>query len=421
MYLDRDIQRDTDRLEYVKKILDEMQEIPTTAQLEAMANYILYGKDTEGKNAVQRREITDTEKKNKTWTRKDEENLSLDAMLEVPGADQLHFQDFQKRNPYVKKLTPITTDDLDIPGMADLRDGIQYLARVLAIAQGKIPHEEGDPVLSNSQHIYILQHWLIDLRRHQYYLKDAYRPAIHFQTVPTPRPQKIDFTQDSFYWIAPEEYERRRQESLLPLPDPEWNEDHTAVKWIIQRQTVDFTNPAHIRALFDFYSDIYEQDWEDPYSWGRILLMDFDALVDRCNFSEERLYILIRKIDKATVEQIVGEIKEKFGLGYAPSHVSSIINKELPQKIALLAEREKMQFETPLAEKKKCKKCGNYFPANTLFFGRHTSRPDGLTLLCKGCERLRRIERGEQTNYDRRYRSQKDAIMLKMPTNVTPK
>ena len=63
MYLNRDIQRDTDRLEYVKKILDEMQEIPTPLQLEEMANYILYGKDTEGKNAVQRREITDTEKK----------------------------------------------------------------------------------------------------------------------------------------------------------------------------------------------------------------------------------------------------------------------------------------------------------------------------------------------------------------------
>ena len=53
----------------------------TDDELETIANYILWGKDSEGMNCTQRGEIQ-IETRNKTWQRDDTE--SLDAMMESP-------------------------------------------------------------------------------------------------------------------------------------------------------------------------------------------------------------------------------------------------------------------------------------------------------------------------------------------------
>ena len=58
--LNYDIERDTDRLQAVRNILDQLTNDPSQNELEQMANYILYGKDENGKNAVQRKEATDS-------------------------------------------------------------------------------------------------------------------------------------------------------------------------------------------------------------------------------------------------------------------------------------------------------------------------------------------------------------------------
>lgn len=61
--LDYSIERDLDRLHAIEDILDTLDTKPTNAELEQMASYILYGKDEEGKNAVQRGETTDSNKR----------------------------------------------------------------------------------------------------------------------------------------------------------------------------------------------------------------------------------------------------------------------------------------------------------------------------------------------------------------------
>jgi hypothetical protein len=53
----------------------------TEDELETIANYILWGKDSDGLNVTQRGEIQ-IETRNKTWQRDDTE--SLDAMMESP-------------------------------------------------------------------------------------------------------------------------------------------------------------------------------------------------------------------------------------------------------------------------------------------------------------------------------------------------
>lgn len=57
--LDFSIVRDTDRLAAVNEILDTLSTNPTPTELEQMASYILYGKDENGKNSIQRNETID--------------------------------------------------------------------------------------------------------------------------------------------------------------------------------------------------------------------------------------------------------------------------------------------------------------------------------------------------------------------------
>ena len=57
--LDYSIERDTDRLQAVENILNGLERDPSPTDLEQMASYILYGKDENGKNSIERNETTD--------------------------------------------------------------------------------------------------------------------------------------------------------------------------------------------------------------------------------------------------------------------------------------------------------------------------------------------------------------------------
>ena len=87
--LDYSIERDTDRLKAVEDILDKLEKNPSPTELEQMGSYILYGKDENGKNAYQRGEMLRDARYN-SYKTKDDENISLDAILENPLADQTY-------------------------------------------------------------------------------------------------------------------------------------------------------------------------------------------------------------------------------------------------------------------------------------------------------------------------------------------
>ena len=86
--LDFSIVRDTDRLHAVEEILDKLDTDPSATELEQMASYILYGKDEEGKNSIQRNETIDKDKRYKSYKTKDDKVQSLDEIMETPGFDE---------------------------------------------------------------------------------------------------------------------------------------------------------------------------------------------------------------------------------------------------------------------------------------------------------------------------------------------
>jgi hypothetical protein len=86
--------------------------------------------------------------------------------------------------------------------MRDLWQSIERIEKLVAINEGKLPPDENTYFLPDSYRLYQLKHQLADLRKHQYYLKDAYKPTIHFMAADKPRAQFVDWTADSFYWVT---------------------------------------------------------------------------------------------------------------------------------------------------------------------------------------------------------------------------
>ena len=181
-------------------------------QLEKLADYILYGKDSQKlTNLVQQKRILKPQTIHSSYNKKTAE--SLDALQESPDfpAQEANLKPYEEKNSYtnprptIKRPSPDGTDcgDSDIPGMVELWDSIDRLERQLRIWHGQTQPatEEEKAILTtwNSLLAYRKNHLLIDLRKHQYYLKNYYKPIIpaHHSF---PHTTPINWFSNAGYW-----------------------------------------------------------------------------------------------------------------------------------------------------------------------------------------------------------------------------
>lgn len=416
------IERDVDRLAAVKDILDKLEKNPSPSDLELMANYILYGKDENGLNAVQRGEIIAGNTRYNSYRRKDDKLLSLDAMLENPMTNQQelkpsnqrdvyrHIKPSIKRPKYDKKTGElIDIGDGDIPGMQELWDCIDEMEHWIAVLEGKVPPREDDLLFDNSYRLYQLKHSLIDIRRHQYYLRDAYKPTLHFLDIDHPKHQYIDWTCDSYYWMTIDEWHRKVDGALVHTISKNLDDYETRtrdgtieVKWMVREHTFDWENFLHVRELMGHYSNLYDQMYDKIDTYARTLIFDFERYRAMCHFTELREFLVEEKITGVPYTQILADVQQVFGIKYNENHLCSILANELPKTIALTAKKHRLLLETPKEKCKVCFRCKRLLPRDPVFFARNRSHKDGFCSNCKECEKQKRIEKGEQSTYDRR-------------------
>ena len=420
--LDFSIERDSDRLKAVEEILDTLNTDPTATELEQMASYILYGKDENGQNAIQRNETIDKDKRYKSYKTKDDKVQSLDEMMEAPGFDEQQVRSAYKRDSYTVPRPTISRPkfdkntgemidpgDSDVPGMQEQWEIIDRWQHMLDVAQGKVPPREGDTIISDSYRIYQLKHNLIDIRKHQYYLKDSYKPTIHFQNLDHPKTQFYDWCGDSFYWIPYDTWKQRVDRSYTSrishnIKDYETRgkDNNLEVKWVVCEHTFDWEDPKHVRALLNNYHTLYENLHDKLDTYGRTLLWDFDRYVTFCGFSEMRLFFIELRKAGLSYEDILEEMRAEYAMEYSPNYLVSIISTEIPNRIAKVAKMLRLEHDTPDDQKKKCIHCEKVYPADPLFFSRNNSHKDGLSNTCKQCDRESRIKRGVISNGDLR-------------------
>ena len=91
-------------------------------------------------------------------------------------------------------------------------------------------------------------------------------------------------------------------------------------------------------------------------------------------------------------------MEAQYGITYNENHLSEIVAREIPEKIAAAATKHRLILETPKDQLKRCYQCGRWLPRNKLFYARNSTRKDGFSSNCKDCERLKRIERKGSAN-----------------------
>lgn len=240
--------------------------------------------------------------------------------------------------------------------MRQLREAIKYWEKRLAVAP---PGRER----------YIIKHTIIDLRKDQYVLKNAYRRPISLNKLTRSKcyAQMDDsFTFDADGYVVP--------------------------------RGVSFANPKIIAAILQNYSGLKEAAWGEFEKDVWYLMHDFDILADKA-LRDYPLYdrLVEYKIDGLRNLEIQEKLQAEFGIKHSVEYISNLWRNKIPNMIASYAEDEILDNYYLNEEKgryKTCTRCGQVKLAHPKYFSKNPGTRDGLYSICKAC----RAKKGGKPN-----------------------
>ena len=286
-----------------------------------------------------------------------------------------------------------------IPGMKELWAEIEYLDKVMAMNQGKIPWEEGFPKLTQ-QKLYLLKHHLIQIKTQQYYLYDSYYPT--FQTQPNRMEAHRTIDQQQLnYPVLPRGVMREENDIDFRFPrngaynDIKIYSDEDIEQWEKEKKRYfDFRNPDHLYQLILNYWDIKAENSRRPESPLHNLIWTLDFYIEKADLSEQQRFIVECKKRRFGNKEIKDALFQKLGISHQENYISTIWNKSLK----LIGEAAELNYDEYLCRNydkawKVCTKCGRELLRDPRNFVRKAKALDGLTNKCKECDR--RARRGE--------------------------
>ena len=415
--------------EYVQR--PEFIRAPLTEdELETIANYILWGKDPDGMNAVQKGEFS-IETRNKTWQRDDTE--SLDAMMESPT-----FNEASLRRP-TEARTKIAREVFDRnealaqcpPHMKPVFE--ELFARIdkleLSIHWYEFDHgkrkEEPRSALQKrftpeevcaarktaatwNQYKYLKQrHLIVELRREQFTLRDSYieRHLRHTPPEPDLDPVNLDFGAEIPVFpigLLGEPFSELVFKQLHDLNPHTYTEKEldtlTHLYWKKKDQVrpvlfFDFGELEHVYELFGQLNEIEEDLDTLPLESNMKKLLDtlkyYIALTD---LNEVQCEILDLKINKVKNQDIADQINKKYGKSYTANYISTIFRQKIIPQINEMAQFHALIIENMCFEEnfKKCNGCGEWLLIDAQNFVRKSRSKDGFSTKCKKCDRADR-------------------------------
>ena len=379
-----------------------------------MADYILFGKDEKYLSARDRKEITQPKRRFNSYLTKDEKNESLDKLMEDPiiapeienkvASPRSNYKVVKpeiKRPKYDKDGNLIDAGDSDVPGMVELWERIDVLQERLDMYKGKIPPNDyvrNHPM--TAYQIYKFGHHLIDIRRHQYYLKDAYKPAIHFFNVPTPTKIEPDFNCNTGLWLTPEQWcKRKRNPKPFDLAQPALEDapenEEGLLYWKISDNKIDYENPDHILAILDNYVNLLKHSYDKPYSNVGALLFDIEHFVEESDLDDIEQFLLEQRVAHRNMFLIMNMLRAE-DIQLSELQIRNLIRVQIPKKLAKTATRLRLESDLKMGriEGLECSKCHQILPKDPFYFSRSRDKRTGYCSQCKECQRASRERRG---------------------------
>jgi len=213
---------------------------------------------------------------------------------------------------------------------------------------------------------YIIKATLIELRKDQYIIKNAYRRPIVFNKITRSKP-------------------------IIPLNDEVTVDSEGNVVY----SGVSLLDPNVCSAILCNYSKLKEDSWEDFEGDTWYLIYDFEQTCDKA-LEEYPMYqrLLELKIDGVQNTDIQLILQQEFGIKHSIEYISALWRKKIPQLIASAAEDNFLNWyytEEKPGRFKRCSRCGEVKLAHGKYFSINKTSKDGFYSICKKCRNKKRI------------------------------
>ena len=264
------------------------------------------------------------------------------------GEDGIYNLISENKNQIFQPKVTITKKDLEeIEPLRQLREAINLWEAKLKVTEGK--------------DAFTIKKALIEMRKDQYLIKNAYRRPIVFNKLT-----------------------RSRNFVMLPDKTCRFDEDGYPIP-----EGISLLDPAVCSAILCNYSRL-KQDSSDQFEGDLYYLMDaFDEIADIA-LKEYPLYekIVECKIDGLQNIQIQEILQIEFGIKHSLEYISSLWRKKIPKLIASAAEDQWLDWYYLNEEKgkyKRCSRCGQIKLAHNKYFSKNKTSKDGFYSICKKC------------------------------------
>lgn len=383
--LNFDIPTSQERMEAIKDI--DLSSL-NPSELETVSNYVLYGKDADGKSVVDRKEV---QIKRKFNSYEKDRFVSLDEMMESPTFDE---SVLQKNKTQYKKVKPSIDKEkaANVPGMKELWASIDDMA-----AQLQQLKDKPDQTAEDRKKIYYMNHHLITLRKQQYYLMDSVYPTILGQKNkaeyhPSPTEAQMNYPilprgtmsgPDDKFFKTPRLAKGFETEQIHIYTDEEVQEMR-----VEGRPFFDFRNADHIYQLVQHYADIEAFVEFMPDSPLHNLLWTLDFYIEKANLSEQQALIVRDKKKRCPNKEIAKHLMDELGIYHQENYISTIWNKS----VILITEAVELNYDEYLCRNynkawKVCSRCKTELLRDSRNFVKKAKASDGLTGRCKKCDK----------------------------------
>ena len=339
--LDYTLESPEERKQLVEKILEECPN-PTPQYLETLADYLVLCMEKQEKK--ERKLLT--ENRMATVNKRETSFEGLVSQLEN-GEDGIYGMISNDKNQIFQPKVMITKKDVEeIPGLAQLREAIKMWEQKLKTASGR--------------DAFIIKTAIIELRKDQYIIKDAYRKPIIPKNITRSKhfiPLESDFSFDDEGYVVPE--------------------------------GVSLCDPKVVSAILCNYSLMKQESWGEFEKDLWYLMQEFDEVADAA-LKDYPLYdrICEYKVDGLQNIDIQEKIQMEFGIKHSVEYISSLWRNKIPKLIASEAEDRLLNwyFLNEMKGKyKKCSRCGEIKLAHNKYFSKNKTSKDGFYSICKCC------------------------------------
>ena len=339
--LDYTIESPQERNEVVKKILEENPN-PNPQYLEILADYLILCMEKQER----REKRILTENRLTTVNKRETSYEGLVSQFEN-GEDGIYNLINESKTQIFQPKVTITKKDLEeIPPLRQVKEAIKLWEEQLKTAEGRQK--------------YVIKKAIIDLRKSQYLIKEAYRKPVRVNNLTRSRhvvylPDGFSFSEDGF--IIPE--------------------------------GISLCDPKVCSAILCNYSKLKEAAWGNFEDDTWYLMQDFDRVSEKA-LEKYPIYeeIVIAKIDGLQNIQIQELLRAKFGVTHSLEYISSLWRNKIPKLIASVAEDETLNWwflNKEYGKYKKCSRCGQIKLAHNKYFSKNKTSKDGFYSICKEC------------------------------------